>query len=106
MAQPCPQIIEHLIRDVNPKLFHNNNPLVALAVGQLNAQQCRTGSHRSLSTDRYGALRPASIPVRRSLDHAALFTDVISSSVGGLVSKTAESGHHKQPFGRLMILDG
>ena len=26
LAQPCPQIIEHLIRDVNPKWFHYNNP--------------------------------------------------------------------------------
>jgi hypothetical protein len=26
MAQPCPQIIEHFIRDVNPKWFQYNTP--------------------------------------------------------------------------------
>ena len=38
MAQPCPQIIEHLIRDVNPKWFHYNKPILAIASGQLDAQ--------------------------------------------------------------------
>jgi hypothetical protein len=36
MAQPCPQIIEHLIRDVNPKWFHDNKPILAIASGQLD----------------------------------------------------------------------
>jgi hypothetical protein len=30
MAQPYPQIIEHFIRDVNPKRFHYNNSLLAM----------------------------------------------------------------------------
>jgi hypothetical protein len=36
MAQPFPQVIEHLTRDVNPKWFHCNNPISAIASGQLN----------------------------------------------------------------------
>jgi hypothetical protein len=43
MAQPCPQIIEHLVRDVSPKWFHYNNPLLATASGQLNAQAMSHG---------------------------------------------------------------
>jgi hypothetical protein len=43
MVQPCPQIIERLIRDVNPKWFHYNNPLLAIASGQLNAQAMSQG---------------------------------------------------------------
>src|SRR5215472_5224608 len=35
LAQPCPQIVEHLIRDVNPKRFHYNNSLLAATCGQL-----------------------------------------------------------------------
>src|SRR5215831_7061752 len=35
MAQPCPQIVEHLIRDVNPKRFHYNNSLLPMACGHL-----------------------------------------------------------------------
>src|SRR5437870_4507650 len=31
MAQPCPQIVEHLIRDMNPKRFHYNKSLLAIA---------------------------------------------------------------------------
>ncbi len=31
VAQACPQIVEHLIRDVNPKWFHNNNSLWEMA---------------------------------------------------------------------------
>jgi hypothetical protein len=38
MAQPFPQVSEYLIRDVNPKWFHCNNPISAIASGQLNAQ--------------------------------------------------------------------
>jgi len=34
MAQPCPQIIEHLIRDVNPKWFHYNTPMVRNAINK------------------------------------------------------------------------
>src|SRR6516225_6053818 len=36
LVQPCPQIVEHLIRDVNPKRFHYNNSLFAMACCQLN----------------------------------------------------------------------
>jgi hypothetical protein len=36
MAQPRPEIVEHLIRDLNPKRFHYNNFLLAMACGQLN----------------------------------------------------------------------
>jgi hypothetical protein len=36
MLQPCPQIVEHLIRDVNPKPLHYNNSLLAVARGPLN----------------------------------------------------------------------
>ena len=36
MVQPCPQIVEHLIRDVNPKRFHYNDSLLAMPCGQLN----------------------------------------------------------------------
>src|SRR5258708_2697240 len=76
MLQPCPQIIELLIRDVNPKWFHYNNPLLAIASGQLNAQAMSQGvSFGPLSTDRHGASPPGSIPIRRSLNHAPLFTD-------------------------------
>jgi hypothetical protein len=31
MAQAYPQIIEHLIRDMNAKPFHDNNSLTAMA---------------------------------------------------------------------------
>ena len=52
MAQPCQQIIEHLIRDVNPKWFHYNYPpLLALASGQLNAQAMSYGVS-SITVDR------------------------------------------------------
>ena len=37
VAQPCPQIVEHLIRDVNPKRFHYNKSLLAMACGQLSS---------------------------------------------------------------------
>jgi hypothetical protein len=43
MAQPCPQIVKHLIRDVNPKRFHYNNSLLAIASGQPNAQAMSRG---------------------------------------------------------------
>jgi hypothetical protein len=36
MAQPCPEIVEHLIRDMNPKRLHYNNSLLAMACGQPN----------------------------------------------------------------------
>ena len=36
MMQPCPQIVEHLIRNMNPKRFHYNNSLSATASGQSN----------------------------------------------------------------------
>jgi len=38
MAQPCLQIVEHLIHDMNPKRFHYNNSLLAMASGQPNAR--------------------------------------------------------------------
>src|SRR5215467_14103515 len=31
LVQPCPQIVEHLIRNVNPKRLHYNNSLLAAA---------------------------------------------------------------------------
>ena len=39
IAQPCPQIIEHLVRDMNPKWFQLQFLLLAIASGQLNAQE-------------------------------------------------------------------
>ena len=36
MVQPCPQIVEHLIRDVNPKRFHYNNSFLHMTCCQLN----------------------------------------------------------------------
>src|SRR5258708_39526544 len=51
MAQPCPQIIEHLIRDVNPKWFHYNDPRLAIASGQLDAQAISHGAS-PISVDR------------------------------------------------------
>src|SRR5271157_1209443 len=38
MAQPCPQIVKHLICDMNPKRFHCNNSLLAMASVQPNAR--------------------------------------------------------------------
>jgi hypothetical protein len=57
MVQPCPQIVEHLIRDVNPKRFHYNNSLSAMACGQLN------GSFATESTwsDEMGILATVSL---------------------------------------------
>jgi hypothetical protein len=43
MAQPCPQIVEHLIRDVNSKRFHYNDSHLAIAIGQPNAQAMSRG---------------------------------------------------------------
>jgi hypothetical protein len=43
MAQPYPQIVEHLIRDMNPKRFHSDNSLLAMASGQPNAQAMSRG---------------------------------------------------------------
>jgi hypothetical protein len=37
MAQSCLQIVEHLIRDMNPKRFHYKN-LLAMASGKPNAR--------------------------------------------------------------------
>src|SRR5215472_1010771 len=34
MAQPRSEIVEHLIRDMNPKRLHYNNSLLAVACGQ------------------------------------------------------------------------
>ena len=34
VAQPYPQIIEHFIRDMNPKWFHCNNSLLVVASGE------------------------------------------------------------------------
>ncbi len=42
--------MEHLIRDVNPKWFHYNYPLLVIASGQLNAQAMSTVS--SITVDR------------------------------------------------------
>jgi hypothetical protein len=36
MAQPCPQIVEHLIRDLNSKRFHYKSSLLAMASGKPN----------------------------------------------------------------------
>jgi hypothetical protein len=47
MVQPRPQIVEHFIRDVNPKRFHYNNSLLAIACGHLN------GSFANESTGSY-----------------------------------------------------
>ena len=43
MAQPCPQIVEHLIRDMNPKRFHYNKSLLAIASDEPNAQAMSRG---------------------------------------------------------------
>ena len=46
MAQPCPQIVEHLIRDMNSKRFHDNKPLLAIASNEPDAQaiSCRVAA--------------------------------------------------------------
>jgi hypothetical protein len=74
MAQPCSQIVEHLIRDMNPKRFHYNNSLLAMAGSQSNAQAMSRGVAAITVTDRHGALRPGSIPLRHRLNYALLFT--------------------------------
>jgi len=65
MAQPCPQIIEDLIRDVNPKWFHYNSPILANSQWRTErAGNVAPGSRRSLSTDRHGVLRSGCKTVR------------------------------------------
>jgi hypothetical protein len=63
---------------VNPKWFHYNDPLWAIANGQRNAQAYVARSRRPLSTDRYGRCGPDQ--PRRSLDHA-LFSGTITSYI-------------------------
>ena len=43
MAQPCPEVREHIICDMNPKWFHYNNSILAVASGQSNTD-ATTGS--------------------------------------------------------------
>jgi hypothetical protein len=43
MPQRCPQIVEHLIRDMNPKRFHYNKSLLAIVSDEPNAQAMSRG---------------------------------------------------------------
>jgi hypothetical protein len=78
--QPCPQIVEHLVRDVNPKRFHYNNSLLAIACGQLN------GSFANKSTWSY----EMDILARVSLVKKNLTGRTVDDSYGGLVGERIE----------------
>jgi hypothetical protein len=97
MAQPCPQIVEHLIRDMNPKRFHYNKSLLTIVSDEPNAQAMSRGSRRSLSTDRHGAPRPGSIPLRHRLNHAPLFThdNVLYHSLYGLANARVQFASYR-----------